>query len=101
MLNKLKIIKPDDWHLHIREGELMKKVLPFTYNNFSRALIMPNLKKPVFTKKDALKYKKNIIKCLPISSSFKPLLTIYLNEKLDFDDIKSAFEEKVIYAVKY
>ena len=101
MLNKLKIIKPDDWHLHIREGELMKKVLPFTYNNFSRALIMPNLKKPVFTKKDALKYKKNIIKCLPISSSFKPLLTIYLNEKLDFDDLKSAFEEKVIYAVKY
>lgn len=97
----LKIIKPDDWHLHIREGEIMKKVLPFTYNNFGRALIMPNLRSPIFTKKDAIKYKKKILSCVPPKLFFKPLLTLYLSDKLDFTDIKSAFDNKIIHAIKY
>ncbi len=101
MLKKFEIIKPDDWHLHIREGEIMKKVLPFTYNDFSRALIMPNLDDPVFTRKQALEYRKKIKECLPYSSNFKPLLTLYLNSSLDFQDIQNAFEDKIIFALKY
>ena len=101
MLKEFEIIKPDDWHLHIREGKIMKKVLPFTYNDFYRALIMPNLKDPVFTREQALKYGKKIKKCLPTNSNFKPLLTLYLNKNLDFQDIKNAFDEKIIFALKY
>ena len=101
MLKKFEIIRPDDWHLHIREGELMKRVLPFTYNHFQRALIMPNLEDPVFTRNQALDYRKKIYNCLPKSSTFKPLLTLYLNKYLDFEDIKNAFDEKIIFALKY
>ena len=65
------IRKPDDWHLHLREGDILKKVLKYSAKNFSRALIMPNLKKPILTYVQAEKYKREILKYLPKSSKFK------------------------------
>mgnify|MGYP006239626919 FL=1 len=88
MPKKISIIKPDDWHLHLREGDILKKVLKYSAKNFSRALIMPNLKKPILTYVQAEKYKREILKYLPKSSTFNPLMTLYLTEKTNPKDIK-------------
>ena len=89
MPKKISIIKPDDWHLHLREGDILKKVLKYSAKSFSRALIMPNLKKPILTYVQAEKYKREILKYLPKGSKFKPLMTLYLTEKTNPKDIKS------------
>ena len=99
--NILNIIRPDDWHLHLRDGEGLAAVLPHTVERFARAIVMPNLKAPVVTVKEALMYRKRILAELPSQSDFDPLMTLYLTSKTTSEDIRQASECPYIHAVKY
>ena len=99
-MTQITIIKPDDWHLHLRDGDMLKAVLPETTLDFERALIMPNLIPPVVTSNDARAYKNQIIDALPEGSSFQPKMTLYLTENTDPKDLAQAFEDELITAVK-
>ncbi|MFC3874089.1 dihydroorotase [Neisseria musculi] len=80
-MQTLTIIQPDDMHLHLRDGEALKTVLPFSARQMGRAVIMPNLKPPVAGVADALAYKQRILSALPAGSTFEPLMTLYLTDK--------------------
>ena len=92
--------KPDDWHLHVRDGAMLKAALPFTAAHFGRAIIMPNLLPPVLTVKDAVAYRKRLMAALPEGSTFQPLMTCYLTDSTDPDDVETGFREGVFTAVK-
>ena len=98
--NQLVITKPDDWHLHVRDEEIMKAVLPESYRWASRAIIMPNLVPPIITGEDARLYANRIKACLDKDIKFEPLLTLYLTEETEADDVVSAYRKKIIKAVK-
>ena len=100
METRLTIIRPDDWHVHLRDGAMLAAVAPESARNFGRALIMPNLTKPVITFKDAKAYRARIMATLPKTSAFQPLMTLYLTEKTDPKDVKRAFESGFVIAVK-
>ena len=100
MLKILKIRQPDDWHLHLRDGEILKSILKETIRDFKRAIIMPNLIPPILNSDDVLRYQNEILSALPEGSSFKPLMTIYLTDKSDYKDIVSAYSSDLISAVK-
>jgi len=100
MTAELTLKMPDDWHVHLRDGAVMKAVLPDTAAHFARALVMPNLIPPVVTKEDALAYRERIMASLPSGSNFKPLMTLYLTEATDASDVAAAFEAGLITAVK-
>ena len=100
MKNTLTMTQPDDWHLHLRDGALLAAVVPESAREFGRALIMPNLNPPVITYKDALAYKNRIKDALPHGSFFKPLMSLYLTEKTDPNDIKKAHESGIVIAAK-
>lgn len=100
MTSELSIKKPDDWHVHFRDGAMMQAVLPDTAAHFGRALVMPNLVPPVVTKKDAEAYLERITASIPAGSVFKPLMTLYLTETTDPDDISAAYAAGLITAVK-
>ena len=78
----LTLTRPDDWHLHLRDGSAMAAVLPATARQFARAIVMPNLKPPVVTAAQAVEYRGRIVNALPAGSDFKPLMTLYLIDKL-------------------
>ena len=78
----LTLTRPDDWHLHLRDGAAMSAVLPATARQFARAIVMPNLKPPVVTAAQAVEYRGRIVNALPAGSDFKPLMTLYLTDKL-------------------
>jgi len=78
----LTLTRPDDWHLHLRDGAPMSAVLPATARQFARAIVMPNLKPPVVTAAQAVEYRGRIVNALPAGSDFKPLMTLYLTDKL-------------------
>jgi len=99
--DRLQLTRPDDWHLHVRDGALLKSVLPDTARQFARAIIMPNLKPPVATVDEALAYRERILAALPDGSDFQPLMTLYLTEQTTTDDIRRASECEHIHAVKY
>jgi dihydroorotase len=99
-MERMEIISPDDWHLHLRDGAMLKAVAPVTAAHFSRAIIMPNLVPPVVTGDDARKYRERILAALPAGSSFEPLMTLYLTEDSDPDDIETAAKSGLIKAVK-
>jgi dihydroorotase len=94
------IRRPDDFHVHVRDGEMMKLVLPFTAKRFARAIIMPNLTPPVLTWQYAEAYRKEIVEALPPGSGFMPLMTVYLTDQSDPHNIAHGFAENVIKAVK-
>lgn len=97
----LTITKPDDWHLHLRDGEIMASVLPHTARQFARAIVMPNLKPPVTTTAQALAYRERILGALPPEfGSFEPLMTLYLTDQTPPDEIRRARESGYIHAVK-
>lgn len=96
----LTIRKPDDWHLHLRDGDMLAAVLPDTSRHFGRAIIMPNLVPPVVTAADADAYRKRIMAVLPEADSFTPLMTAYLTETTDADDLAAGFADGVLTAVK-
>ena len=84
------IRRPDDLHLHLRDGELMRSVLPFTAARFARALVMPNLRPPVTTTEQALAYRQRILDALPAGMTFEPLMTLYLTDRTDAAEVDRA-----------
>src|SRR5438046_918153 len=100
MTQRITIRKPDDWHLHVRDGAMLKAVLPFTARHFGRAILMPNLIPPVTTTKDAIAYRERVLAALPPGSTFKPLMTCYLTDDTDPDDVERGFCEGVFTGVK-
>lgn len=100
MTNELKIRRPDDWHLHLRDGAMMAAVLPYTASVFGRAIVMPNLVPPVRTAVDAVAYRERVMACLPPEHPFEPLMTAYLTDETNPADIEAGFERRDFVAVK-
>src|SRR5581483_988467 len=100
MTDRITIRKPDDWHLHVRDGAMLKAVLPFTAKHFGRAILMPNLVPPVRTTADAIAYRERVMAALPPGSNFQPLLTCYLTADTDPDDVERGYREGVFTAAK-
>ncbi len=100
MTDMLTIRRPDDWHLHLRDGDMLRLVLPETARHFARALIMPNLVPPVVTAADAADYRDRIMAAKPLNSKFQPLMTLYLTETTEPRDVRAAWEIGLIRAVK-
>ena len=98
--NSITITRPDDWHLHLRDGAIMASVLPHTARQFARAIIMPNLKPPVTTTEQALAYRERILAALPAGMQFEPLMTLYLTDNTTPEEILRAKASGVIHAVK-
>jgi dihydroorotase len=96
----LSLLKPDDWHLHVRDGAQMASVVPFTARQFRRAVIMPNLKPPVTTVAQARAYRERIANTLPQGSSFEPLMTLYLTDSTSPDEIRAARASGIIVGAK-
>src|SRR5215469_10167210 len=92
--------RPDDWHVHLRDGEMLKAVLPFTARQFARAIVMPNLVPPVTSVAAAQAYRKRILASLPPGSAFTPLMTCYLTDATDPNEIARGYEEGAFTAVK-
>ena len=99
-MQKLTIKRPDDWHVHLRDGAMMEAVLPHTAKDFGRAIIMPNLIPPVTTTKDAAAYRERILAALPEGMDFDPLMVLYLTEQTDPQDVRAGFESGLVTAVK-
>lgn len=100
MTTELSLIRPDDWHLHLRDGATMQAVLPDTAKQFARAIVMPNLRPPVTTADAALAYAQRITQALPAGSAFKPLMTLYLTDNMAAEEIVRARQGGVVHAVK-
>jgi len=99
-MEEIEIIKPDDWHVHFRDNEILKAVVPETTRHFARSIVMPNLVPPILNAKQAIEYKKRIEKAIPPKDSFEPLMTIYLTEETNKIDLKNAYENGDVFAVK-
>jgi dihydroorotase len=100
MTDSITITKPDDWHLHVRDEDMMRAALPFTAEKFGRAIMMPNLVPPVRTTADATAYRQRLLSALPTGNGFTPLMTCYLTDDTDPDDVERGFTEKVFTGVK-
>ncbi|MGD1858599.1 MAG: dihydroorotase [Leptolyngbyaceae cyanobacterium] len=100
-MQTLTITRPDDWHLHVRDGVVLKTVLPYTVRQFGRAIIMPNLKPPVRLVADAAAYRDRILAAIPVGQSFEPLMTLYLTDNTEPEEIIAAQAAQFIKAVKY
>ncbi len=98
--DRLTIRRPDDWHLHLRDGAMMEAVTKHTAEHFGRAIIMPNLVPPVVTGAQAAAYRDRIMAAIPEGSTFRPLMTCYLTEDTDADDLARAHADGIITAVK-
>jgi len=100
-MNELTLNRPDDWHLHVRDGAALNTVVPHTAAQFGRAIIMPNLKPPVTTAAQALDYKARILAAVPDGMQFEPLMTLYLTDNLPADEIARARDAGVVAAKLY
>ncbi len=98
--NSITITRPDDWHLHLRDGAALASVLPHTARQFARAIVMPNLKPPVTTTAMAQAYRERILAALPLGMAFEPLMTLYLTDNTDPDEIRRAADSGFVHAVK-
>lgn len=99
-MNTLKIRQPDDWHVHLRDGDVLSRVLPYTSAHFGRAIVMPNLLPPVVTSAQAEQYRQRILNALPDGQRFTPLMTLYLTEETDPADVEAGFRNGLVHAVK-
>ncbi len=99
-MQDLVIRRPDDWHLHLRDGEMLKGVIADTSRHFARAIIMPNLVPPVVTAADAAAYRERIVSAIPVGDRFEPLMTLYLTEGTDPDDVEAGHASGLVKAVK-
>ena len=97
---KLVIKRPDDWHLHLRDGEMLSAVLPYSAAHFGRAIIMPNLTPPVITIAEAVAYRKRIKSNLQDKNKFEPLMTAYLTDQTNPDEVEKGFLDNIFTAVK-
>ena len=100
-MDKITRTRPDDWHLHVRDGDVLKDVVPHTARQFARAIIMPNLKPPVTTVEQAHQYRERILAALPSDTSFEPLMTLYLTDNTSVSEIEKAAKSPYVHAVKY
>jgi len=100
MTQSLTIRRPDDWHLHLRDGAMLAAVLPETARHFARAIVMPNLVPPVVTGAEAAAYRERILAAIPEGMDFEPLMTLYLTEETDPQDVAAAAATGLVKAVK-
>ena len=100
-MQTLTLTRPDDWHLHLRDGEVLAAVLPDTARQFARAIVMPNLKPPVVSTDDAMGYRMRILDALPAGSKFEPLMTLYFTDQTTPEEIARAKQSGIVHAVKY
>ena len=100
-MTTLTIPRPDDWHLHLRDGPMLAAVLPHTAARFARAIVMPNLRPPVTTTEAALAYRQRILDALPAGAEFEPLMTLYLTDNTTPAEIERAVASGVVKGVKY
>jgi dihydroorotase len=100
-MQKLTITRPDDWHLHLRDGAALKAVLPHTARQFARAIIMPNLKPPVRSVAEAAAYRDRILAAVPEGQQFEPLMTLYLTDNTSPEEIIATKASQFVKAVKY
>ncbi|WP_145493904.1 dihydroorotase [Yersinia aleksiciae] len=96
----LKIRRPDDWHIHLRDDEMLSAVLPYTSEVFARAIVMPNLAPPITTVASAIAYRDRILAAVPTGHKFTPLMTCYLTDSLDVNELTAGFEQGVFTAAK-
>lgn len=96
----LKIRRPDDWHIHLRDGDMLKTVVPYTSEHYGRAIVMPNLVPPVTTVEAAIAYRQRILDAVPAGHDFTPLMTCYLTDSLDPNEVERGFNEGVFTAAK-
>ncbi len=96
----LKIRRPDDWHIHLRDDEMLSTVLPYTSEVFARAIVMPNLAQPITTVASAIAYRERILAAVPAGHKFTPLMTCYLTNSLDVKELTTGFEQGVFTAAK-
>ncbi len=99
-MDRLTLLKPDDWHLHVRDDDALRCVLPFTARQFGRAIIMPNLSPPITTTEQALAYRQRILAAVPAGTSFQPLMTLYLTDNTAPEEIIQAKASKHVFGVK-
>ncbi len=99
-MDKLTLKRPDDWHLHLRDGDALRSVLPFTAERFARAIVMPNLKPAVTTTAQALAYRQRILDALPAGMKFEPLMTLYLTDRTEPAEVDRAKASGVIHGFK-
>jgi dihydroorotase len=99
-LNTLTLRRPDDWHLHLRDGEALRAVLPFTAARFARAIVMPNLKPPITTTEQALAYRGRILDALPAGMQFEPLMTLYLTDRTSPAEVDRAKASGLVHGFK-
>ena len=97
---KITLTRPDDWHLHLRDGEALASVLPHTARQFARAIVMPNLKPPVTTVEQAAAYRDRILAALPAGMTFEPLMTLYLTDNTPASEVAKAAASGFVKAVK-
>ena len=98
--SQLVIRRPDDWHVHLRDGAMLKAVAPATARVFARAVVMPNLKPPVTTVDQARAYRQRIVEAVPADVRFEPLMTAYLTDHIDPAELERGFSEGVFTAAK-
>ena len=96
----LTLTRPDDWHLHLRDGEVLRDVVPHTARQFARAIVMPNLKPPVTTTAQAQAYRDRILAAVPEGMTFEPLMTLYLTDGTPPEEIARARESGIVHGVK-
>lgn len=99
-MESITITKPDDWHVHLRDGEMLAQVAKYTARQFGRAIIMPNLKPPIITVAMAAAYKERVLKATKDYPDFEPLMTAYLTDSIDGQELKNGFEENIFTAAK-
>ena len=100
-MNSITLIRPDDWHLHVRDGEVLNDIIPHTAARFGRAIIMPNLKPPITTTEQAVAYQQRIQAAVPSGIKFTPLMTLYLTDNMRASEIAAAKQSGIVHAVKY
>ena len=99
-MNKLTITRPDDWHLHLRDGEALKTLVPDTAKRFARAIVMPNLRPPITSTQLAIEYRQRILDAVPDGVDFEPLMTLYLTDNTSAEEIAKAKESGFVQGVK-
>ena len=99
-MESITLIRPDDWHLHVRDGAALEAVVPHTAERFGRAVIMPNLRPPVTTTEQARAYRERILAAVPRGIRFEPLMTLYLTDNMPPDEIDRAADSGVVFAAK-
>jgi len=101
MTEELTITRPDDWHLHLRDGEVLRHTVPHTARRFARAIVMPNLESPIFTTEQARAYRARILEALPEGVTFEALMTLYLTDNTSPQEVRRARESGLVHGVKY